>query len=316
MPFVKLDCNILRSTLWFERLQREIFITALLMAEPMFVEEPLPQIKVRSLDETGWSVPPDPDTPYGFVPAAGVGIVRLAIASNKKEEMDAGMDALEKLGEPEESSRTPDFEGRRLVRVNGGFIVLNYGKYRERDYTAAERQKRWRDRQKSNGVTSTNNGVTSRPRNVTSRKQKQSTEAEKNTEARRVSRPPVNVEDWLKELEANPTYAKLDVRREYGKCCAWCKVRGAQPTQRRFINWLNKAEIPLPAKHAARVDYKRNHAPPAREPTDEEFEKARKIAKREAQRFRDSLNRKEPTNASQTQTENGIEAESQTTTAN
>lgn len=287
MPFVKLDCNILRSTLWFERLQREIFITALLMAEPMFVDEPLPQLKTRSLEETGWSVPPDPETPYGFVPAAGVGIVRLAIASNKKEDMEAGMDALEKLGEPEESSRTPDFDGRRLVRVNGGYIVLNYGKYRERDYTAAERQKRYRERKKSNAVTSASNAVTSRQSNVTSRKQKQSTEAEKKKEGANGSRPPVSVEDWLKELEVDPTYKGVNVRIEYGKMLNWCKVRKKQPTQRRFINWLNNAERTLPANHAAKVTYKRNYTPPPEpELSDDEREELREQARQETEALR------------------------------
>ncbi len=168
MPFVKLDCNMLRSTLWYERLQREIFITALLMAEPIFTDKPMPQINVRNLEHTGWEVPPSGDRPYGFVPAAGIGIVRHAIVSNTDSDIDEGLSALEKLGEPEQSSRTPDFDGRRLVRVDGGYVILNYGKYRERDYTAAERQQRYRDKQKSketrkrNTVTSASNGVTSR----------------------------------------------------------------------------------------------------------------------------------------------------------
>lgn len=245
MPFVKLDCNILRSTLWFERLQREIFITALLMAEPMFVDEPLPQIKVRSLESTGWSVPPDKETPYGFVAAAGVGIVRLAMANDS--DMEAGLDALEKLGEPEESSRTPDFDGRRLVRVNGGYVVLNYGKYRERDYTAAERQKRWRERHKNNGVTPPSNGVTSRYSNVTSRKQKQSTEAEtdKKGSANKSRQPALSDEEWLQQLSQNPTYAGIDVPRLHGKLITWCNVRGLKPTRRRLVNWLNREEKPL-----------------------------------------------------------------------
>ena len=54
MPFVKLDCTILNSTLWFERDVREIFITALLMAEPKEITEPQPEIATRSLSETGW----------------------------------------------------------------------------------------------------------------------------------------------------------------------------------------------------------------------------------------------------------------------
>src|SRR6516165_3756181 len=120
MPFVKLDCGMLNSTLWFERLAREIFITALLMAEPCELFDEEPQIAVGSLDYTGWKVPAGK---YGFVPAAGVGIIRRAMITN--QEVEPAMKALEMLGNPEESSRTQDFEGRRMVRVDGGFIILN-----------------------------------------------------------------------------------------------------------------------------------------------------------------------------------------------
>ena len=51
-----------------------------------------------------------------------------------------------------------------MVRVDGGYIVLNYIKYRDRDYTAAARAKRYRDRQKDEP--SRRNAVTSH-RNVT-----------------------------------------------------------------------------------------------------------------------------------------------------
>lgn len=157
MPFVKLDCGILDSSLWIERAQREIFITSLLMAEPYVLDKAAPQFKVRSLEPTGWVIPPGR---YGFVRAAGVGIVRRAGVDS-----DPGLDALEKLGSQDPDSRSEDFDGRRLVRVDGGYIVLNYFKYRDYDYTAAERQQRYRDKQKvsrDDNVT----GVTSR-RNVT-----------------------------------------------------------------------------------------------------------------------------------------------------
>lgn len=138
MPFVKLDCGILNSTLWFERDCREVFLTALLMAEPVELQEAMPQIQVRSLDPTGWEVPPGW---YGLAPAAGLGIIDRA-----KVEREAGLLALEQLGSPEQASRSQEFDGRRLVRVDGGYIVLNYMKYRERDYTSAERSKRYRMR--------------------------------------------------------------------------------------------------------------------------------------------------------------------------
>ena len=58
MAYVKLDTGILNSTLWIERECREIFITALLMAEPRDYAKPLKQIAVRTLDYTGWEAPP------------------------------------------------------------------------------------------------------------------------------------------------------------------------------------------------------------------------------------------------------------------
>jgi hypothetical protein len=140
MAFVKLDCGILNSTLWFERDCREIFITALLMAHPIELREPMPQYEVGSLKETGFVVPPGW---YGFVPAAGPGIIRMAMC-----EMSSGMAALARLGGPDAESRTPDFEGRRLVRVDGGFVVLNFIKYREKDATTADRSARYRERKK------------------------------------------------------------------------------------------------------------------------------------------------------------------------
>ncbi len=46
---------------------------------------------------------------------------------------------------------------------------------------------------------------------------------------------------WLAELEMNPAYVGIDVRRELGKMQAWSVTNKALPTRRRFVNWLNKA---------------------------------------------------------------------------
>ena len=140
MPFVKLDCGILDSTIWDDRDTRDIFITALLMAEPYELTAPTPQIEVDSIEPTGWMVPVGW---YGFVPAAGVGIIRRALADK-----DTGIVALRGLGAPEADSRSKDFEGRRLVRVDGGYIVLNFMKYRDKDHTSADRSRRYRERKK------------------------------------------------------------------------------------------------------------------------------------------------------------------------
>ena len=145
MAYVKLDTGILNSTLWVDRECREVFITALLMAEPFEATEPLPTYAVRTLDPTDFEVPIGW---YGMVRAAGVGIVRFAMT-----EQEAGMLALERLAAPDPESRSQDFEGRRLVRVDGGYIVLNFFKYRDRDHTSATRSKRYRERLKAKGVT-------------------------------------------------------------------------------------------------------------------------------------------------------------------
>jgi hypothetical protein len=166
VSFVKLDCGILNSTLWVERGPRDVFITALLMAEPREILQPMPQLRAGGdcIEETGFVVPPGW---YGFVPASGPGIVRMAMTTTATEE---GMSALTTLGEPDPESRSHKFDGRRLVRVDGGYIVLNYIAYREKDATGADRAKRWRERQKlkeSSRVTDTPSRVTDTPSRVT-----------------------------------------------------------------------------------------------------------------------------------------------------
>lgn len=61
---------------------------------------------------------------------------------------------------PQIPSRSPEFGGRRLVRVDGGFIVLNFFKYRDKDYTATERMAKLRARRKAQGVTANSDAVT------------------------------------------------------------------------------------------------------------------------------------------------------------
>jgi hypothetical protein len=177
MPFVKLDCKLLHSTLWLDVDATRIFITALLMAEPWVCDEPVAELDVNTMKPTGWEVP---SGWYGFVPAAGPGIVSAALL-----DMKVGMDALVRLGTPEPESRSPEFDGRRLVRVRGGFVVLNYMHYREQDLTGAERQRRWRQRNKPKGVTRHSNGVT---RHVTSHVTQAEVEVE--VEAEGGLRPP------------------------------------------------------------------------------------------------------------------------------
>lgn len=140
MAFVKLDTGILDSTLWIERNCREVFITALLMAQPQEFQSSQKQLQINSLDYTGYTAPPGW---YGFVAAASLGIINRAGVDREE-----GLAALVKLGEPEPESRSKDHEGRRMIRVDGGFLILNYMKYRDKDHTAADRAKAYRERKK------------------------------------------------------------------------------------------------------------------------------------------------------------------------
>jgi hypothetical protein len=209
----------------------------------------------------------------GLVRATAPGIAKRAHLS-----MKATLKALETFEAPDPHSRSTNEEGRKIRRVDGGYQIINYDKYRKFDYTAAERMKRHRERVTRNGCNET----------VTLRKQKQKQKQNKYVGANG-SRPTVSVEDWLKELEADTTYKGINVRQEYGKMLNWCKIRKKKPTQRRFINWINNADPKLPEHHASRADYKRNHAPPPREPTEAELENARSIARQATEELRQQL---------------------------
>jgi len=140
MPFVKLDCGIIDSSLWLDRDVRSLFITALVMADPYELSRPAEALDLKTMEPTGFVVPPGN---YGFVRASGGAIVRADGCSK-----EAGAAALKALSEPDLDSRSSDFEGRRMVRVDGGFIVLNYWRYRMKDHSAAERMRRMRERQR------------------------------------------------------------------------------------------------------------------------------------------------------------------------
>ena len=46
-------------------------------------------------------------------------------------------------------------------------------------------------------------------------------------------------------LKSNPAYEGIDVLKEHARMTAWCSVSGKQPSRRRFLNWLNRAERPM-----------------------------------------------------------------------
>ena len=95
--YTKLFSTILASTIWRESNEtRIVWITMLAMADK-----------------------------YGFVGGSVPGLADFARISIEDTER-----ALEELKSPDEYSRTKDHGGRRIADVDGGWLIINYSKYR------------------------------------------------------------------------------------------------------------------------------------------------------------------------------------------
>jgi hypothetical protein len=217
MPFVKLDCGFLKSTLWFDPDARDVFLAALCLAVPVVYDEPLKTYPLDSMEPTGFLVPPGW---YGLVAAGAPALIHDALKTP-----EVGTAALERLAAPEAASRSSAFAGRRLVRVEGGFIVLNFDTYREKDYGAAERMRRWRERKKNvTPVTRDERNVTRHTVTVTRHVTQAEAEAEAEEKKRRVPSSPTG-EVITKETPASPAATRGDSFDSF-----WTSY----PKQRRF----------------------------------------------------------------------------------
>jgi hypothetical protein len=136
--YTKLFSSIIHSTVWTEPLStRVVWVTMLALCDQ-----------------------------YGVVHASVPGLCKAAGVERHDVEK-----ALQSFLSPDKDSRTKDHEGRRIEVVDGGWRLLNHGKYRDklspddRRVRDAERQKRWRERHRASKV----DAVTpSHARNVTS----------------------------------------------------------------------------------------------------------------------------------------------------
>lgn len=168
MPFIKLDAGVLTSTIWTDEPAWKLFQAAMLRAEPTEFTNAQHALNIRTMAPEGWWIPPGW---YGFARVSGPWLVAQYRAADPEE----CWRALARLCSPEPESRSQDFEGRRLARVDGGYIVFNFMKYRDFDHSAADRMRKLRARKKS-GVTP--NGDAVRPNVTHSRGREQRAEAE------------------------------------------------------------------------------------------------------------------------------------------
>jgi hypothetical protein len=238
MAFVKLDCAILHSSIWPDKEARDIFITALLMAEPFELTEPTKQINVLNLDETGWTIPPGW---YGFVKAAGVGIVHTTGVPR-----EAGLQALVRLCSPESESRSPEFEGRRMARIPGGYVILNFFAYRDRDHTAAERMRRLRERNKLRNSGVTDVTKTEKLRNVTQADAECRVQSADSKESPDPLSDGIACPDGLDTPEFRAAWREFETHRREKKCSLTATAA------RRQLNRLSKMGV---KRALAAIDY-------------------------------------------------------------
>jgi hypothetical protein len=164
MPgYTKLFASLLASTVWSESNEtRIVWITLLAMADSRGVAE-------------------------ASIPGLAV-FARLPVESVRT--------ALERLSAPDPDSRSQEHEGRRIVAIDGGWHLLNHGKYRER-LNADERreylrlkQREYRQRHKQ--VSTNVNTVSDTDTLLTQPEAEAEAEAETKEKSARVSRAPAS----------------------------------------------------------------------------------------------------------------------------
>jgi hypothetical protein len=226
--YTKLFGSIIASTIWRESKETKIvWITMLAMANK-----------------------------HGIVEASVPGLADMARVSLPETET-----ALQILSSPDSFSRTKDFEGRRIEVVDGGWVILNHAKYREkmsaderRQYNRLKQQEfRERQRRANPSTSCQQKSITvNHSQSLSAMSAQAETEADADANTEEVKKPkrsaaadPVDDDGWLKSLESDVAYYGIDVRRELAKMTAWCTANNRQPNRRRFINWLNRCDRPL-----------------------------------------------------------------------
>jgi len=145
---------------------------------------------------------------HGEIQAAIPGLARLAGVS-----IEDCQKAIDRFMGPDPHSRTTDFKGRRLEKIDGGWALLNHAKYRrmasdiDRKEQATERKRRQRERDALRDVTpkpKESRDVTPSHTEVTPERAKADTEAEAEAEENTLTQ-------FELEIEVEPLSAEADV---------------------------------------------------------------------------------------------------------
>jgi len=187
----------------------------------------------------------------GFVQFASI----RNVAHRANVSIDEAKSALDSLEAPDHDSGDPDNDGRRVEKVDGGWVVLNSEKYRSlatREHQKAlnrERVRRHRSKSDCNApVMGANESVTPSEAEAEAKADNlEAGDAEVSAPTRKKakSKPKLTNDEWLAEIAAKPVYAHIDVQREHDKMVVWCEGKRLKPTRQRFVNWLNRIDPPL-----------------------------------------------------------------------
>ena len=155
--------------------------------------------------------------------------------------------AVARLEAPDPDSGDPDNDGRRVEKVDSGWVVLNSEKYRSvatREHQKAlnrERVRRHRAKGECNApVMEANESVTP-----------SEAEAEAKAELIEVAKPKaakaaaLSDDEFFLDLETDAAYSHVNIKDEWAKMARWCVVNKKQATRRRFINWINRIDKPI-----------------------------------------------------------------------
>jgi len=166
------------------------------------------------------------------------------------EVIEKGIEALEK---PDPHSRTPDEDGRRIVRLSDhrpwGWRIVNHAHYRKirsgderREYMRSYQQE-YRKHHKP----SVNNRKQNKPGKPISESSMQNAVSKKSSDVLTKSKRPApqNFEEWFQETKKSPAYIGIDCGRELEKMKLWLttpKAKGRKLTKAFALNWLNKID--------------------------------------------------------------------------
>lgn len=177
--FSKLFADIIHSTVWREPMHvKVVWITMLAMSDR-----------------------------HGQVLASIPGL-----ADSAKVSMDECLEALQVFLSPDEYSRTKDYEGRRIAEIDGGWLLLNYEKFRERRddeeqrIQTRERVRRFREKAKAVSNVVTENVTETQSNDI--QKQNTDTEQKKNSA---IAPSELVFDYWKDTLKHSQT--KLDAKR-------------------------------------------------------------------------------------------------------